>query len=475
MRIIKNGILALVLISIGCTTSCVPEKTSPISLHPDNPRYLLWRDKPTVLVASGEHYGAVMNAPFDYVAYLDELQSAGLNLTRVFSGLYCEAVGDFDIENNTLAPGPGDLLCPFARSDTPGYANGGNKFDLSKWDDAYFARLKDFVAQAGQRGIVVEFTLFCPYYDPSQWALSPLNPKNNINDIDIRGGMKKSFDPFGHAVIADPMLRTMQQALVRKVATELKDADNLYYEICNEAYGVDIEWQREIAQMIVDAEKDFPRKHLIAQNIRSVYEAVHPAVGIYNFHPGAVNTSVKANYGLAKLSSLDETSPTGNPRGTAQTDFDYRRWGWTHLLDGGSIYNNLDYSFTVEDPRGRKSWGQDAKMAKVRKQLGILKNFVEGFDFVHMKPEAIVQGGVPPGGAVHVLAKIDHVYAVYLYGGTQTNLTLELPAGLYRAEWVNTLTGKVDKADNITHRGGTLELASPKYKDDVALRVSKLR
>lgn len=30
----------------------------PIALHPDNPRYFLWRDKPTILVTSGEHYGA---------------------------------------------------------------------------------------------------------------------------------------------------------------------------------------------------------------------------------------------------------------------------------------------------------------------------------------------------------------------------------------------------------------------------------
>lgn len=446
----------------------------PIRLHEDNPRYLFWRGKPTVLVTSGEHYGAVMNAAFDYIAYLDELQSVGLNLTRIFSGVYCEADGDFDIENNTLAPGRGDLLCPFARSDTPGYANGGNKFDLSKSDDAYFERLKDFVTQAGKRGIVVEYTFFCPYYYPSQWALSPFNPKNNINDIDVGGEMTKAFDPFGHAVIVHPKLLSVQQALVRKVVMELNDADNLYYEICNEAYGVDNKWQRIIAQTIIDAEENLPCKHLIAQNIRSIFTAVHPAVAIYNFHPGAVNTSVRGNYGLEKLSGLDETSPTGKPRGTAQTAFDYRRWGWTHLLDGGAIYNNLDYSFTVEDPKGRKSWGQDAKIAKVRKQLRILKEFVEGVDFAHMKPDAthpIISSNV---GAVHVLSKHGKEYAIYLYGGTQAELTFDLPAGRYRAEWVNTLSGNVDKAEDISHGGGALTFSSPAYKDDVALRLKKV-
>src|SRR5262245_29626948 len=42
----------------------------PLRLHPDNPHYFLFRGKPTVLITSGEHYGAVLNLDFDYVAYL---------------------------------------------------------------------------------------------------------------------------------------------------------------------------------------------------------------------------------------------------------------------------------------------------------------------------------------------------------------------------------------------------------------------
>ncbi len=45
----------------------------PLALHPDNPRYFLFRGEPTVLVTSGEHYGAVLNRDFDYVRYLDAL------------------------------------------------------------------------------------------------------------------------------------------------------------------------------------------------------------------------------------------------------------------------------------------------------------------------------------------------------------------------------------------------------------------
>ena len=43
----------------------------PITLHPQNPHYFLYKDKPTVLITSGEHYGAVLNLDFDYVKYLN--------------------------------------------------------------------------------------------------------------------------------------------------------------------------------------------------------------------------------------------------------------------------------------------------------------------------------------------------------------------------------------------------------------------
>ena len=48
-------------------------------------------DKPTILITSGEHYGAVLNLDFDYARYLDELHAHGLNLTRTFAGTYLPA------------------------------------------------------------------------------------------------------------------------------------------------------------------------------------------------------------------------------------------------------------------------------------------------------------------------------------------------------------------------------------------------
>ncbi|MBI5008946.1 MAG: hypothetical protein HZB98_04725, partial [Bacteroidia bacterium] len=166
----------------SCTSTELPK---PLSVHPDNPHYFLFRHNPTVLIGSTEHYGAVMNLDFDYVKYLDELAACGLNITRTFTGVYVEPSGAFGIKKNTMAPAPERYIAPWARSSEPGYSNGGNKFDLNRWDEAYFTRLKDFIAEAGKRNIVVELDLFSCIYDTIQWKLSPLYYSNNINNMQI--------------------------------------------------------------------------------------------------------------------------------------------------------------------------------------------------------------------------------------------------------------------------------------------------
>ena len=77
----------------------------PLSLCPDNPHYFLFRGKPTVLLTSGEHYGAVLNLDFDAISYLDELKARKFNLTRTFSGTYREDPSAFGIVENTLRLG----------------------------------------------------------------------------------------------------------------------------------------------------------------------------------------------------------------------------------------------------------------------------------------------------------------------------------------------------------------------------------
>ena len=263
----------------------------PIRLHPDNPHYFEFRGKPTVLITSGEHYGAVLNLDFDYVRYLDTLKADGLNNTRTFAGNYREVPGSFNIEGNTLAPQPARFIAPWPRSEQPGAVDGLNKFDLSRWNEAFFSRLKDFVHQASSRGIVVEMNLFCPFYEDVLWDWSPMNARNNVNGIGAVGRL----DVY---TLKDAGLTRLQEDLVRKIVSELRDFDNLYYEIANEAYfgGITLEWQAHIAKVIHEADGG---RHLISQNIANGSKKVaepDPRVSIFNFHYSRPPESVGMNY-----------------------------------------------------------------------------------------------------------------------------------------------------------------------------------
>lgn len=450
-----------------------------LMLHPNNQHYFLFRDKPIILITSGEHYGAVMNLDFDYVKYLDELHSYKLNLTRTFSGVYCESPTSFNIQKNTLAPASNRFICPWARSSVSGYANSGNKFDLTKWDEAYFKRLKDFISQAGKRGIVVEFVLFCPYYGDEQWDLSPIKINNNVNGI---GDLQRT----DALTMKNNDMVAVHDAMTRKIVTELKDFDNIYYEICNEPYfgGVTLDWQYHIASVIADTEKDFPHKHLIAQNINNGSEKVenpNPLVSIFNFHYATPPDTVGLNYNLNRVIGDDETGF----RGTA--NLPYRTEAWEFIIAGGATYSNLDYSFTVDHEDGTfelPSTQPGGGNRTLRNQLKILKDFIHSFDFIKMSPNNSVIKGIEPSYVKgRVLAEIGKAYALYLrlaeskdtlYSETDAKIKIELPKGKYKFEWLSTKTGEIEKLENVNHNGGVIELTSPIFLEDIALRILML-
>ena len=113
MKHLRMNILLLLVFLLSACSS--PELPLPLSLHPQNQHYFLFRDKPVVLIGSTEHYGAVMNLDFNYVTYLDEVAAYGLNVTRTFSGVYVEPQGAFGISKNTLAPAPERYITPVGK------------------------------------------------------------------------------------------------------------------------------------------------------------------------------------------------------------------------------------------------------------------------------------------------------------------------------------------------------------------------
>ena len=448
-------------------SGCAPHSKIPIALHPDNPHYFLYDGKPEVLITSAEHYGAVLNLDFDYVRYLEELSKDHLNLTRTFTGVYLEPVGAFKIERNTLAPHPEKFICPWARSETPGYVRGGNKFDLTQWNEEYFKRLKDFMTEAEKRKVIVELALFCPFYEDPQWSLSPMNPTNNMNNI---GPADRN-----HVYSLDKSngLLEVHDALVRRIVGELKGYNNLIYEICNEPYfgGVTMEWQHHIASLIEKEEKEFLQKHLISQNIANdklLIKNPHPAVSVFNFHYAYPPVAVAQNFHLNKAIGDNETGFDGN------ADSIYRREGWSFILAGGALYNNLDYSFTTDNEEGSfqyPSTQPGGGSPALRKQLGYLKNYIESFEFLKLKPDStLIAGSLPADQKAYVLAEEGRQYAIYIFGKGPITFDLTAPAGKYTVEFMNPLTGKFEEKQEVVSNG-KVSLTSPAYEEDLAVKV----
>jgi hypothetical protein len=455
---------------------------APISLHPANPHYFLWRGKPTVLITSGEHYGAVLNLDFDYVRYLDELQTHGLNHTRTFSGTYREVSTSFKITENTLAPKPGKFISPWARSEQPGESDGGNKFNLARWNEAYFARLKDFLTKARERGIVVELNLFCPMYTEDLWLANPMNARNNINGI----GQCPRQELYS---LKQKDLIQTQIAVTQKLVAELRDFDNLYYEISNEPYqgSISLEWQHRIVDAIVETERDLPQRHLISLNIangRKEVQAPHPAVSLFNFHYCTPPDAVAINYGLNKPIGENETGFRGHD------DVLYRTEAWDFMLAGGALFNHLDYSFSASHPAGTLTGYQSpgGGSRELRRQLGILKRFFDDLEFVRMRPDAAVVRNVSERLVATVLSEEGNSYAIYLHvplpakpkklaehlrNGVTTDLSLQLPAGTYEVLWLDTKTGEMSPRSPTKHSGGLLTLSSPPFDNDIALKVTR--
>lgn len=480
MTIFRSGrvlpVLLLGSLALGAQT---------VRLHPENPHYYEFRGKPFIVVTSAEHYGALVNADFNYKRYLDSLAAGGMRMTRFFTGLYRESPESFGITSNTLAPTADRFITPYPRTAIAGAADGGNKWDLSKWNPQYWERLKDVVRSASERGIIAQVVLFCTYYNDSMWRASPLYSANNIN--------KTPEIPLTEVLTLKhaEMLRH-QEVLVRRIVKELNGFDNVTYEICNEPYfnGPTLEWQQRIAQLIRDTEQNLPNQHLIAQNIANFAEPVldpDPNVSVLHFHYARPPVTVAMNYRSKRLIGFDETGFDGT------LDSVYRIQAWDFILAGGGHYDNLDYSFTVghEDgsyqvPGSQPGGGSPA----FRKQLKSLIDFMERFEFVRMAPhDELIAEGVPKDASARMLAEPERAYALYLHHGKvlsgyqpayavktsrqRANLGLNVPAGRYTARWWHPRTGKMEPEAQLEHPGGILRLPTPEYAEDLALELRR--
>ena len=494
MKTLIRFLIILLFIS-GCKEKgSIPDSINegPISLHPENPHYFLYKGKTTVLITSAEHYGAVLNLDFDFSKYLNTLADEGMNYTRIFTGTYFEILGEsFGIKNNTLAPGKNRVWTPWGIviSDL----SGNFKYDLSVWNTAYFDRLKSFLELASENEIIVEVTLFSSIYQDSHWEINPQNPVNNIN-------INTQINRHDAHTLNNGALFSLQEAFVRKIVQELNDFDNFFFEIQNEPWSdrnvpvynilnkeelrendwttktdfadeASLVWQEKIAGIIKDEEKNLPKKHLIAQNFCN-YLAPVPEVNenidIINFHY-AWPEAVQWNYAYDRVLGFDESGFAGSD------DKVYRRQAWKFLLSGGALFNNLDYSFYAgnEDGKGIND-APGGGSAKLRQELKILSEFMHSFELEKLKPNrtAVLSS---PGLIPFVMSDGNNSFAIYLraVGTDKFKLELFTGEGSFSVQILNTLNGEFSDAVKFKAMEEKILIEGEIPEGELALRIEK--
>jgi hypothetical protein len=173
---------------------------------------------------------AVAPELLDYDAYLGFLEDHGHNFVRLWRWEQFKsqaAGGDFHL---CMTPQPWPRIGPGEAKD------GKPKFDLSRFDDAYFHRLRDRVVAAGDRGIYVGVMFF------DGWALHlspvpdnveghPFHIANNVNGIGISSIVDYQVLPL------DPRVQEIQDAYIRRVVDTVHDLPGVLYEVANESSG----------------------------------------------------------------------------------------------------------------------------------------------------------------------------------------------------------------------------------------------
>ncbi len=336
-------------------------------------------------------------------------------------------------------------------------------------------------------------TIFSSHYQDMQWKVSALHPANNVNGTDAIDWRKLHTLDNGNIL-------ARQERYTRKLVREANAFDNVIFEIQNEPWSdrtvladvvnpylelpardrypnsVDVAdalsmaWQARVADWIASEESALGNHHLIAQNycsFRFPVRQLAPGVSIVNFHY-AYPEAVLLNYGLGKAISYDETGFLG------RDDALYRRQAWNFMLSGGSVFDSLDYSFSVgrEDGTDTEPNGPGGGGHALRQQLRVLSEFLQGLPLEDLEPDKRVVKRAA-GVYARAVSSPGHVYGIYLDGSGPTEVTLELPAGEYSGEWVDVETGNIARAEQFRHAGGDRVLRTPEFHDGIALRLRR--
>ena len=444
-------VLSLIALQLGLPRTDAADTLGLLVVHPDNPRYLMAKDDPTrrAICLTGAHTWAELQTyqkeSFDYDDWLGKLTGWKHNFMRGWiweDGLYSPL--------------------PFAKV--------GNKYDLTRYNPAFFDRLKTRIREAAGRRLYVSVMLFQGWSvlgdersrTPPPWPRHPFHPDNNINGI--------NGDPNGDGngeethTLQIPAVTRLQEAYVKHFIDELNGFDNVVWEIGNECNRQSALWQYHVIDVIKRYEATRPKQHLVWLNMSppDCFAAECPA-DIVSPSGSRVylRTPPAADGKKVVIADSDHISPLSVTH----------EWAWKSFARGlHPILMDCKYQgLTWWSGRGFQP--DHPKWQQLREALTIIRTYADQLNLVGMVPQAADVEF--PSSTRYCLYEPGKEYLVY-QPQRETPFTVKLPAGTYRQTWINPVAGKTH-GGIVETTGGKVTFTAPfPWPAAVHLKVSPL-
>jgi hypothetical protein len=443
----------------------IPAK-GPLRVHPANPRYFTDGVKAILLVGSHTwgnlqdyRYATLPSPPpMDFAAYLTFLQRHNHNFFRLWAW---ETSFNPKAKQGTIYYDP----MPYQRTG-PGVAfDDQPKFDLTRFNQAYFDRLRCRVLAARDSGIYTSVMLFNGFSIESKgnvggdpWQGHPFNPSNNVNAID--GGGSKAVHTLTNRIVT-----AQQEAYVRKIIDTVNDLDNVLYEITNEDSGnvAGIAWQTHMIRFIKQYEATKARQH---------------PVGMTACYPEGNDATLLAS--PADWISPAAKLPVANGLKVILNDTDHsyfwtglkadgqaaqRAWVWENFTRGNQCLFMDPYLDPSHDPgRNNPSGDQpDGYWEPIRQALGQTRSYAELMNLAAAVPHDEL------ASTKLCLADPGKEYLVYLPEGGEVTVDLSAAAGKLNVEWMRPADGNMMRAEPIS--GGNRRILNAPFPGDAVLHL----
>jgi len=453
--------------------------TAPLRAFPNNPNYFTdGRGKAVYLTGSHtwnnfQDWGTDDSPqPFDFAANVKMLVAHHHNFTLlwqtelpVFRGLPTRANDSPDF---FVTPQPWQRTGPGNASD------GKLKFDLAKFNPAYFDRLRARVQQLDAAGIYAGVYLFS-----GEWLLRfrfsgdgyPLTGSNNVNGIDDGGGV-------GSVTMSAPnAITSIQDAFVRKLIDTLNDLPNVLWIVSQEAPPGSAWWNHHLISLTRVYEAGKPWQHpvglgVLADNndatiMDSDADWIAPAARI------SPTRSCGRGHPACKVNINDsDHSYFGMWNDSAQAN---RNFFWINFTQGNQTLFMDPY--VVFYPREKRNLcpspahgigaAPDPRWDNVRDNLGYIRGYADRLNLAAMVPRGDLSS------TAHALASAAPAHPellVYMPSGRNFAVNLSGVDGPLAVEWMNPTTGV--KTSGTPVSGGSTLAFTPPFSGDAVLYLS---